>query len=316
MKKIMKPKKIVLILFNLALLLNACAGIGAVSQADLEGHTWVLTNLNGIDPIENHEPTLEFEPGQVSGNTGCNHYGGKYRVEGISIRFDDLFNNEMACLEPEKIMEQEQIYMELLRAVDRFEVMNDSLTLLTATGQTLIFVSQLDEVGSVITTLVPISDLQSADVTASASTPTFEPPVDFKIYQDHAAGVMLFLPKNWIVTSVIEGKSAVFQSYPEDKYVGGELIEPGDTKCDLNIQPEGTLAADLIQQWQSDPMTSIVSEEVFALQTGLTGQRFEIESMGSAMVFLIEVNHKVVVLTCFGDFTQVDAFATTLKALE
>jgi len=308
--------KFVLPLCILMFLLSACAGIGAVSQVDLEGRTWVLADLNGSDPIEKHEPTLEFGSGQVSGNTGCNHYEGGYQVEGASIRFEDFFNNEMACLEPKKVMEQEQIYMDLLRAADRFEVINDSLTILTATGQMLIFVDQLDGVSSVITTSAPTPTLQLTDVDASASTSALEPPVDFKIYQNHAAGVMLFLPKNWTVTDVIEGQSAVFQSYPENKYVGGEIIEPGDTKCDLNIQPIGTRTKDLIQQWQSDSTTTVVSKEAFTLQTGLTGQRLVIDSMGRAVVFLVEVNRRVVVLTCFGDFMQVDAIATTLTTLE
>jgi len=305
-----------LTLYILTFLLCACAGIGAVRQVDLEDRIWVLTSLNGSDPIENHEPTLEFESGKVSGNTGCNHYGGSYQIEGASIRFEDLFNNEMACIEPEKVMEQEQTYMDLLRAADRFEVINGSLTILTATGQMLIFVDQLDKVSAVTTTFAPTPVLQPTEVAASASTSTLEPPVDFKMYQDHAAGVMLFLPQNWIVTNVIEGQSAVFQSYPENKYVGGEIIEPGDTKCDLNIRPVGTRTKDLVQQWQSDSTTTIVSKEAFTLQTGLTGQRLEIDSMGRAMVFLVEVNQRVVVLNCFGSFIQVDAIATTLRALE
>ena len=97
---------------------------------------------------------------------------------------------------------------------------------------------------------------------------------------------------------------------------GGEVFEPGDTKCDLNIQSFGTRTKDLVQQWQSDSTTTIVSKEVFTLQSGLTGQRLEIDSMGRAVVFLVEFKQRVVVLTCFGDFTQVNAIASTLRAIE
>lgn len=63
-------------------------------------------------------------------------------------------------------------------------------------------------------------------------------------------------------------------------------------------------------------MTTIVSKESFSLQTGLMGQRFVIDSMGRATVFLTEINQRIVLLTCFGDFTPVDAIATTLNTLE
>jgi hypothetical protein len=69
---------------------------------------------------------------------------------------------------------------------------------------------------------------------------------------------------------MVDGEYAIFQSYPEDKYVGGEGREPGDTKCDLSIRPIGTRAEELIQQWQADSMTTIVSEEELILQSSLT----------------------------------------------
>ena len=115
---------------------------------------------------------------------------------------------------------------------------------------------------------------------------------------------------------MVDGEYAIFQSYPEDKYVGGEGRDPGDTKCDLNIRPAGTHAEELVQQWQSDSMTTIVSEEEFTLQSGLTGQRFVIDSMGRATVFITELNQRVVILTCFGDFALVDEIAVTLKTSE
>jgi hypothetical protein len=72
--------------------------------------------------------------------------------------------------------------------------------------------------------------------------------------------------------------------------------------------------AELIQQWRTNPGTTIVSEDEFVLQSGLKGQRFVIDSMGQATAFITELNQRVVVLTCFGDFTLVDEIAVTLKA--
>jgi hypothetical protein len=86
----------------------------------------VLTTYNDTQPIAAHHPLLEFEADQLSGTTGCNHYGGTYQIDENSINFDGVYSTEMACLEPDGLMEQERIYQELLRAVDRFEL-NESV---------------------------------------------------------------------------------------------------------------------------------------------------------------------------------------------
>jgi hypothetical protein len=69
--------------------------------------------------------------------------------------------------------------------------------------------------------------------------------------------VVLAIAVFLFITGVIEGEYAILQSYPEDKYVGGEGREPGDTKCDLNIRSTGTNMAELIQQWQTNDLPPI-----------------------------------------------------------
>ena len=303
----MKKTYLILVVFIIALFLGACGGSDINVTSQLEGHTWVLTTYNDTRPVAGHQPTLQFEDGQVSGTTGCNHYGGSYQIEGDFLRFEALFNTEMACLDPEGLMEQEQVYLGLLRAVNRFEGNDLVLTLFTETGQDLVFETQREN---------PEEPMATLDPPTPTPPPTFAPPADFKEYQDTEAGVSIYVPESWVVTGVILGEYAIFTSYPTDKYVGGEGFEPGDTKCDLAIRPEGVRSEELIQQWQSDSMSTIVSEESFSLQTGLMGQRFVIDSMGRATVFLTEINQRVVLLTCFGDFSPVDAIAATLNTLE
>jgi heat shock protein HslJ len=116
--------------------LFACVGM---NQSDLEGTVWALMTYNDTIPIAGARPTLQFEDGQVSGNASCNHYGGSYEIEGDTIRFGDLFNTEMACLEPEGVMEQEQKYLEMLRSAQRFEMDDGVLRIHTASGGTLTF---------------------------------------------------------------------------------------------------------------------------------------------------------------------------------
>jgi heat shock protein HslJ len=313
---IMKTGKLLRIITTLAFVLSACADGNSTSRVDLVGFTWRLIDLNGVDPLEGHQPTIEFKARQVIGNTGCNRYGGSYHIEGDTIQFDGLFNTEMACLDTAGIMEQEQIYLELLRTANRFEQAGDQLTIFTAAGQNLVFINPPEAIGAATTALEPAFPTHTLIVAASSSTPSSEPPAGFNEYRDEVVGLSVYIPKDWIVTGIVEGQYAIIQSYPEDKYVGGEMLAPVDTKCDLNIRPEGVRAADLIQQWKSDPMATIISEEAFDLQMGSTGQRFVIDMAGRSMVFIAEIQQRVVLLTCFGDFKRVDEIAVTLKAIE
>ena len=300
----------ILTIIAFAILFSGCVDSNAISETNLESGTWFLATYNGSETLDGHQPTLRFEAGRVSGNTGCNHYDGNYQVNGDTLSIDSLSYPEMACLETEGVMEQERIYLELLGYAKRYELENSKLTIFTDSQQTLVFVTQQDATApTVISTLKPL-------IPTPSLLPISDSPAGSKEYQDAVVAVSLYIPENWTVANVIAGRSAVFQSYPADKYVGGEMLKAGDTKCDLNIYPSGIHAADLVQQWQSDAMTTIVSEGEFNLQSGLKGRRFVIDSMGRSTAFIIEFDQRVVLLTCFGDFTPVDAIATTIKANE
>lgn len=162
----------------------------------------------------------------------------------------------------------------------------------------------------------PILPSPTAEVRAPTPTPPFEPPAGFKEYRDSSAGISVYIPDSWEVSGIVSGDYAILQSYPLDKYIGGERFEPGDTKCDLNIRPAGVRAADLVQQWKSGPLTTIVSEREIVLGSGQTATRLEIENRGRANSVITEINERAVALTCFGDFTPFDQIAATLKASE
>jgi len=315
----MKTLRIVLIITILAIGLNSCSRDNTAGQSDLGDATWILTSYNENRPIEGTQTTLQFKEGQISGNAGCNHYGGSYQIKGDALSFADLFNTEIACIEPEGVMKQEQIYLELLGASQRFELVDGVLTLFTSQQQTLTFGNPQDSLLLPTPTLEqpnPIPLTPTVEILESTPTPAFEPPVGFKEYQDSVVGISLYIPESWLVTSIIEGQSAIFQSYPAEKYVGGEMLEPGDTKCDLNIRLPGARVADLIQQWKSDSFITIISERDIVLQSGQPGIRMEMDSMGRSISVITQINERVVVLTCFGDFTRFDEIAGTIKASE
>jgi heat shock protein HslJ len=191
MEIIMKKSWIVLIgivVIGLGLLvlgLNANNIVRQDSSIDLPQSLWILTTYNGQEPIASHQPTLQFKLGQVSGTTGCNHYSGTYHVEGDSIRFEGIFSTEMACLEPEGLMDQERIYLELLQTVDQYELEADRLRFFAESNPALIFEIHSDEPVLTRPTNAP-SDPVSSD------SPHPQPFIQKKIYQKIKLGVHPF----------------------------------------------------------------------------------------------------------------------------
>jgi hypothetical protein len=190
------------------------------------------------------------------------------------------------------------------------------LTLYDEAKPILVFEVQSDDPMPTESTIAPEDPVSVVVTAAPTPSPVFEPPEGFNRYQDPVTDISVYIPENWIVTGIVEGEYAILQSYPEDKYVGGERREPGDTKCDLSVRPVGATMDEMISQWRSNEMTTIVSEELFEFSSGLVGKRFEIDNMGRATVFITEINQRVVLLTCFGDFSFVDDIAATLGVLE
>jgi len=256
------------------IVLNACSFSLSSSQDNLDGSVWILTAINNDTAIIGNPPTLEFEGDIVSGNAGCNSYGGSYQVRGETISFGPLARTELYCMESEGVMDQEQIYLEILESAQRFELVESVLIIFADSGRTLTF----QERSSISVATNPPAVGQSNQEPPTITPEPVDPPAGFKEYRDTVVGISIYIPENWTITGVVDGEYAIFQSYPEDKYVGGEGREPGDTKCDLNIRPTGVRAEELIQQWQTDSMITIVSEEEFILQSGLAGQRFALRS--------------------------------------
>lgn len=111
-------------------------------QRTLIDATWVLLSLDGEPLALNSEITLTFDADNgVSGNSGCNSYGGGYTLEGDTLTFGALFSTLMACMD-ESLMEQEQAYLRTLEAVTGYTLQNHTLTLSTSEGQTLVFEAQ------------------------------------------------------------------------------------------------------------------------------------------------------------------------------
>lgn len=129
----------VTVIFIVMLTLAACGGIGAQNGADLEGTSWVLFSYRKTTPIETARPTITFKDGEISGSASCNHYGGSYQVDGDKISFGAMFMTEMYCVDPEGVMDQESVYLEMLGNADSFELSGSQLVIFTVDGESLTF---------------------------------------------------------------------------------------------------------------------------------------------------------------------------------
>ncbi|NIN65649.1 MAG: META domain-containing protein [Anaerolineae bacterium] len=134
-------KKLLIGLFVILALPVLLSGCGEPEpSASLDGTEWVLTSLNGDSPLQGTEITLAFDDGEASGSAGCNTYFGPYTVDGAGgLTFHGLANTEMACLEPEGIMEQETEYLQTLRSATRYTVTDGQLEILADGGGVLVY---------------------------------------------------------------------------------------------------------------------------------------------------------------------------------
>jgi heat shock protein HslJ len=304
----------ILLIFIMVIALSACLVGNSPALSDLESNIWVLRSDAGNPLIEGSSISLQFTDGLISGNAGCNHYGGGFTVSGKKISFSDIYATEMYCMDPAGVMDQEQSYLSALRDADHLYISDDVLTLTTSTQQTLVFGKQQVTTTSSPVPTAAIIPTGLVDDLPPTAEPTTGPPSGFKEYRDAVTGITIDIPEVWVVTRIIKGQYAIFQSYPVDKYVGGELLEPGDAKCDLNIQPPEVDMDNYMNQLKASSMVTVISEQQMYFEAREKGVRLEIDSLGRSILFITQLKQRMVVLTCFGDFSVVDQIAVTLRA--
>jgi len=119
--------------------LASCSILTGSEEADLRGTNWKLISYGGKLPIAGKSMTANFDGKEISGSASCNHYFGAYQIKGDQIRVEGLGWTEMACMDPEGIMEQEQAVMGMLSQAESFSIQGIYLEILTTSLETLIF---------------------------------------------------------------------------------------------------------------------------------------------------------------------------------
>ncbi|HSB02587.1 MAG TPA: META domain-containing protein [Anaerolineales bacterium] len=124
-------KKYLVILLTIVLVFSACTAKSQQSAGSLIG-SWKLTSYGPVSAptpaVADAEAGLTFkEDGTVTGNSGCNGFGGDYTVKGDRVTFDQIVSTLMACDDPR--MAQEEAVHKVLTDTATFEVEGNTLTL-------------------------------------------------------------------------------------------------------------------------------------------------------------------------------------------
>jgi heat shock protein HslJ len=123
-------KKLVIGLLTV-FVLAACGGRASV---DIQGQ-WKLVSYNGIPAVADVETNIEFKDGQMSGNVGCNGFGGEYKVADNTISFGPVMSTMMFC---ETIADQESNTLAVFQGSAIFALDGNTLTITSADGNSVI----------------------------------------------------------------------------------------------------------------------------------------------------------------------------------
>ncbi len=119
------------LMFLTALVLSACSG------DSLAGTSWTLVSYgdpsNLTAAVSGVDTSLVFGSDvQVSGNMGCNGFGGDYQIKNGQIVFGNIISTMMACEEPR--MSQETATFGLMSGAVDYSTNGNTLTLTSADG--------------------------------------------------------------------------------------------------------------------------------------------------------------------------------------
>jgi heat shock protein HslJ len=129
-------KNLLTALFALAFILTACSP----ANPDINGGWRLVSYGDSANPtpaLPNIDAVITFEGRQMSGNFGCNGFGGEYKLNGDQITFNGIMSTLMYC---EETSAQEQGALAVLsdNAALRIRLEADSLTIASADGASVV----------------------------------------------------------------------------------------------------------------------------------------------------------------------------------
>jgi len=118
----------------------------------LVGTTWRLVSLDARRPPDGPDLTIDFSPTDVSGEGGCNSFGGQYAYRAATgeLRLAGLVSTKRACVDAAR-NDAEAAYFGALDTVDQASIDPGGRLVLSGSDAVLVF-----EVGPQPVALPPV----------------------------------------------------------------------------------------------------------------------------------------------------------------
>jgi len=130
------------LIFSLLTFLTLSACAGGIS-ASPEG-TWKLVSYGPASaPVQaapDVDTSIEFKDGQLSGNVGCNGFGGEYELDGDTLTFGPVMSTMMFCEGP--VGEQELGTLAVLQDKAAFALEGETLKITSVDGNSVIVLAR------------------------------------------------------------------------------------------------------------------------------------------------------------------------------
>lgn len=132
--KWMTAATIVLVLAGLVVGLTVSVSARNVKSVELDGTSWILTQIGNTVLPSDLIGTLVFSDGKAAGSATCNRYSGSYERDGAELLFGPLMTTMMACIDPTPEAE----FLAAMEQVASYQVVDDQLFLIDGSGNTVL----------------------------------------------------------------------------------------------------------------------------------------------------------------------------------
>jgi len=115
------------------------AACGSKSPTSIKGQWKLVSHGSGssqIPAVADVETSIDFGDGPMSGNVGCNGFGGEYVIDGDKITFSPIESTLMFCEGP--VGGQELAVLSVLQESATFVMEGNILTITSADGSSSI----------------------------------------------------------------------------------------------------------------------------------------------------------------------------------
>ncbi len=164
-------RRLIPILIGLALAISGCAN-PSTTPATLENTTWIVTAIDGQATSSDHQPTMAFGAGQVTGSASCNRYTGAYTQTSTGISFSQVIITQVAC-DDSALVAQEARFTAALGKVTKLAGSATDPELCDASGKVVLKLTQptpVETAKALTGTDWSLSAITSADATTAVIT--------------------------------------------------------------------------------------------------------------------------------------------------